>query len=50
MPPQTNANKENPNLNDHNKIKDEPQLKTNQCTECGLDLKNEKRSKTPPHL
>ena len=42
MPPQTNANKENPNPNDHNKKEDEPQIKPNQRPECGLDLKNEK--------
>ena len=42
MPPQTNENKENPNPNDHNKKEDEPQLKPNQCPECGLTLKNEK--------
>ena len=42
MPPQTNVKKENPNLNDHNKKEDEPQLKPNQCPECGLALKNEK--------
>ena len=42
MPPQKkNANKENPNLNDHNKKKDESQLKT-ECPECGLILKNVK--------
>ena len=42
MPPQTNANKENPNRNDHNKKEDEPQLKPNQCPECGLAFRNEK--------
>ena len=42
MPPQINANKENPNPNDHNKKEDESQLKSNQCPECGLFLKNEK--------
>ena len=42
MPPQTNANKENPNRNDHNKKEDEPQLKLNQCPECGLAFRNEK--------
>ena len=42
MPPQINANKENPNPNDHNKKEDESQLKRNQCPECGLVLKNEK--------
>ena len=41
MPPQTNANKENPNRNDQNKKEDEPQLKPNQCPECGLAFKNE---------
>ena len=50
MPPQTNANKENPNRNDHNKKEDEPQLKPSQCPECGLALKKRKRSKNPPHL
>ena len=42
MPPQTNANKENPNCNDQNKKEDEPQLKPNQCPECGFAFKNEK--------
>ena len=42
MPPQTNANKENSNRNDQNKKEDEPQLKPNQCPECGLAFKNEK--------
>ena len=39
MPPQTNANKENPNLNDHITKEDQPQLKPNHCPECGLALK-----------
>ena len=42
MPPQTNANKENPNCNHQNKKEDEPQLKPNQCPECGFAFKNEK--------